>query len=77
MPITPEQLDDLKAKVAKLSDDKGVADRATSASNQSHAVLTAAQADVAAKDAAEAQADGQVNVDLGDLRSYIDGLAAS
>jgi len=74
VPVTSEQLTQLLGLVDKLVEDKKIADLATAASSEAHTVLQKAQADVAEKDAVEAMADGQVNVDLGNLQSFINTL---
>ena len=77
VPVSDDQLAMLLAKVDKLVADKKIADEATTASNDAHGILQKAQADVATKDAAEASADGQVNVDVGDLKSFVEALAGT
>jgi hypothetical protein len=77
VPVTSDQLDQLKAKVQKLSDDTSSANQATQAANDAQAALTKAQADSAAANTAEAVADGVVSSDLTDLQSFVQGLAAA
>ena len=74
MAVTNEQLQAIRDKFQKLVDDNGAADKAIADSNAAHAVLLVAQADVADKDAIKDKAEGQVAIDVGDLRVFIDGL---
>jgi hypothetical protein len=74
VPVTTDQLTQLQNLVGTLVADKTTADNATTASNNAHAALTSAQAAAANADTAEAAADGVVNVDLANLKAYIDGL---
>ena len=76
VPVTADQIAKLKSLVETLVADKEAADAATAASNDAHAVLQKAQADTASKDAAEAAADGQVNVDMAQLQAFINGLVS-
>jgi hypothetical protein len=74
MPITDADLKTLQDKFTKLVADKSDADAKTQASNTADtaAAVTAAAAAQAKLD--EAAADGLVNADVADLKSFIDGL---
>ncbi len=74
VPVTAEQIAQLQALVATLVTDKATADQATQDSNEAHAALQKAQTDVGQKDTAEATADGQVNLDVASLQTFIAGL---
>jgi hypothetical protein len=75
VPITSDQVRQLQVLVADLVDKKTAADQATAQSNQSQTALLQAQAQASQDTTAEAQADGAVNVSLGALQAFIDGLA--
>ena len=74
VPISPDQLQQLQTKVAKLAADDGAYDTAKAASDAAATTLATAQADVAAKGATLTQAGGLVNADLADLQAFVNGL---
>lgn len=77
VPISNDQAAQLQAKVTKLLGDKQTADAATSASNDAQSKLLAAQQAASDAQTAEAQADGQVNVDIADLLAFVQSLTGT
>lgn len=75
MPITDQELQQLRAKVDALVADKAAADRATQESNAADTTAQQAAAVAAQKKLDEAAADAKAAADLTDLRGFVDGLA--
>jgi uncharacterized protein with beta-barrel porin domain len=75
MPVTDQQIADLKEKFDKLVADKSSDAQAQADANAAQASLQAAQVDAALKGAAASQADAIVESDINDLRQAFDDLA--
>jgi len=77
VPITPDQVAALQAKVQKLVDDQADAVAKTLAGNDAKTALLHAQQASADADLAEANADALVSTDLNDLLSFISSITGA
>ena len=76
MPLTQDEISELQAKVTDLVSKKSAEDSADGESDAANAALQSAQTLAATKTAAKNSAADATAQSLGDLRSFVDGLAA-